>query len=120
MELPDDVVALIREYSRPRTRPNWRQSKPILSTYKLYLIAQYKFDNSWQVAHYDALLDTIKTTDWYWSYRNIQDFGLDIYFRRHYYYYGVDTTIEQLNQIDGLSAAIRNHEHMYGSMYVFR
>ena len=24
MELPDDVVAIIRDYSRPITRPNWR------------------------------------------------------------------------------------------------
>lgn len=25
MELPDDVVDLIREFSQPLTRPNWRQ-----------------------------------------------------------------------------------------------
>ena len=24
MELPDDVVSIIRDYSRPITRPNWR------------------------------------------------------------------------------------------------
>ena len=24
MELPDDVVALIKEYSKPLTRPDWR------------------------------------------------------------------------------------------------
>jgi hypothetical protein len=25
MELPDDVIRLIREYSRPVTNPNWKQ-----------------------------------------------------------------------------------------------
>ena len=35
--LPCRALLLIREYSRPLTRPDWRQSKPIISTYHLYL-----------------------------------------------------------------------------------
>ena len=60
MELPSDVFALIRDYSLPITRPNWRQSKPILSTYQLYLIAKKKIENSWRFTRYDALLDNIE------------------------------------------------------------
>jgi hypothetical protein len=31
MELPDDVLGLIREFSRPVTRPDWRNLKPMYS-----------------------------------------------------------------------------------------
>ena len=27
MELPDDILAVVREFSRPVTRPNWRHLK---------------------------------------------------------------------------------------------
>lgn len=36
--LPFRAVSLIREYSKPLTRPDWRQSKPIITTYRLYLV----------------------------------------------------------------------------------
>jgi hypothetical protein len=77
MELPDDVLALIREYSKPLTRPNWRQSIPILSTYQLFLVTIKKIEDSWQFTHYNVLLANIKETDWYWSYATLQDFGLN-------------------------------------------
>jgi hypothetical protein len=35
--LPFRALLLIREYSQPITRPNWRKSKPIITTYHLYL-----------------------------------------------------------------------------------
>lgn len=38
MPLPFRAVSLIREYSKPLTRPDWRQSKPIITTYRLYLV----------------------------------------------------------------------------------
>ena len=119
MELPSDVLALIRDYSLPITRPNWRQSKPILSTYQLYLIAKKKIENSWRFTRYDALLDNIKKTDWYWSYTNLRDFGLDIYYRLYTDYYGVDTTIQHIQHVDGLSDALRNYQSIYGHMYSF-
>jgi hypothetical protein len=75
MELPDDVLATIREYSKPMTRPNWRESKPIITTYKLYLVAKYKL--KWPATtHYDLLLSNIRETEWYDSYITIQDGGL--------------------------------------------
>ena len=36
MQLPDDVLAIIREYSMPLTRPDWRTLKP-LSGHLLYI-----------------------------------------------------------------------------------
>ena len=34
--VPIRAVHLISEYSKPLTRPNWRQSKPLTTTYQLY------------------------------------------------------------------------------------
>ena len=34
--LPCRALDLIREYSKPITRPEWRQSKPLTTTYQLY------------------------------------------------------------------------------------
>jgi hypothetical protein len=34
--LPSNVLRLIRDYSKPLTRPNWRQSKPLTTAYQLY------------------------------------------------------------------------------------
>jgi hypothetical protein len=34
--LPCRAVYLIREYSKPITRVDWRQSKPLTTTYQLY------------------------------------------------------------------------------------
>ena len=33
--LPKNVLHIIREYSKPLTRPNWRDSKPLLTVYEL-------------------------------------------------------------------------------------
>ena len=35
-ELPSYALLLINEYSKPLSRPNWRDSKPITTTYQLY------------------------------------------------------------------------------------
>jgi hypothetical protein len=35
--LPSRALQIISEYSKPMTRPDWRQSKPIITTYYLYL-----------------------------------------------------------------------------------
>ena len=34
--LPSRAVGLIREYSKPMTRPDWRKSKPLTTTHQLY------------------------------------------------------------------------------------
>ena len=118
MEFPNDILALIRAYSKPLTNPKWRQSKPIISTYKLYELSRKKVSNSWKFTRYDTLLDNIKKTDWYFNYITIQDFGLDIYYRIYLDHYGVDAPIwSLLVQIDGLEKAANNHRYMYGSIW---
>ena len=37
MSLPSRVLLLISEYSKPMTRPDWRQSKPLINPYRLFL-----------------------------------------------------------------------------------
>jgi len=34
--LPERTLIMIREYSKPMTRPDWRKSKPLTTTYQLY------------------------------------------------------------------------------------
>jgi hypothetical protein len=43
MELPEDVVRYLREFTRPRTRPNWRQGGRVPSAdFYTGLKARYK------------------------------------------------------------------------------
>jgi hypothetical protein len=42
MELPEDVVALIREFSRPLTRPNWR-TLHLMSNDEFHMSAMERF-----------------------------------------------------------------------------
>ena len=59
--LPCRALCLIREYSKPLTRPDWRKSKPLTTQYQLYnntlirdgLLMSY-------------LLLNIIDTDWYY------------------------------------------------------
>lgn len=37
MSLPSRVLLLISEYSNPMTRPDWRQSIPLINPRKLFL-----------------------------------------------------------------------------------
>ena len=43
--LPSHALVLIREYSKPITRPDWRDSKPLITRYQLYLYAMTKWYN---------------------------------------------------------------------------
>jgi len=39
MEFPDDILLLIREFSRPLTRPDWRTLKPMSIFLFHYLVS---------------------------------------------------------------------------------
>ncbi len=43
--LPSRALLLIREYSKPFTRPDWRDSKPLITRYQLYLYTITKWYN---------------------------------------------------------------------------
>ena len=40
--LPSRTLLLISEYSKPMTRPDWRESKPIITKYQLCLYLVFK------------------------------------------------------------------------------
>ena len=61
--LPYHALRLIREYSKPMTRPDWRNSKPLTTTYQLYNNTLIR--NGLLMAY---LLMNIVETDWYYLY----------------------------------------------------
>ena len=74
--LPCRALLFIREYSKPLTRPNWRESKPIISTYLLfsrtYYIRHYIPEQMLPPSKYALdyrLLCNILQTNWYYKYQ---------------------------------------------------
>jgi len=61
--LPSCALRLIHEYSKPMTRPDWRNSKPLTTTYQLYNNTLIR--NGLLMAY---LLMNIVETDWYYLY----------------------------------------------------
>jgi hypothetical protein len=73
--LPCRALLLISEYSKPLTRPDWRQSKPIITTYRLYLVVI----NNYSDLSY-SVLTNIWFTDWYILYSYIKNYGIENYY----------------------------------------
>ena len=68
--LPLRALNLISEYSKPITKPNWRQSKPIVTTYQMYdEIINVGIPSSPLTF---ILLMHIIDTDWYYLYTKIK------------------------------------------------
>lgn len=109
--LPNRALLLIRDYSRPMTRPDWRKSKPIITTFKLYVIFKLRRES----VFVDNVLNNIRRTDWYYKYNTIQQYGLQGYFRNHIYEYGIpyNSDIYNIYAIDGISDAIRKNNLLY-------
>ena len=59
--LPCRALHLISEYSKPLTRPDWRKSKPLTTTYQLYNNTLIR--DGLLMAH---LLLNIIDTEWYY------------------------------------------------------
>jgi len=96
--LPLRVLNIIKEYSRPLTKSNWRQSKPIISTYQLYLTC--RINNEYKFKLFCIIIDNIQRTDWYYVYIFIKNKGI----HRYCYYHNVcDSTIVNL---DGITEAV--------------
>jgi hypothetical protein len=108
MNLPPELVRLISEYSKPCTRPNWRQSKPIISTYKLYKLSHKEIVN---FRRHFRLLKNINDTEWFYAYKTILEFGLEHY--RNTYTVDQRKSIESLISIEGLPEAIILHHKYY-------
>jgi hypothetical protein len=93
--LPNKAIKLIREYSKPLTRPNWRGSKPIISPYKLYMASHFKYTP----LMFNLLLNVVET-EWYYLYMNVNYNGLNNVFKRY------DIKLESLLLIDGIKEAL--------------
>jgi hypothetical protein len=77
--IPIRAVHLISEYSKPLTRPDWRKSLPIVTTFRLYLTLSPPTSE----LHY-IILRNIKETEWYKMYYYIHQFK---YFNEDFYRY---------------------------------
>jgi len=113
--LPSRAVALISEYSKPLTRPDWR-TLCRLSIHTLYKEVNNMYCD-WENVTKRLLLiilNNIKKTEWYFMYHTIRNNGLDSYYVVYFYKYGVnyDRTINVRN-IDGMKIAIQYHLNMF-------
>ena len=84
MSLPSRALILIHEYSQPMTKPNWRKSKPIVTTYRLYLqVKNIKLANTISMERlYQNIFYNISNTEWYIAYVYISYHGLSEYLER--------------------------------------
>ena len=58
--LPTRALSLIREYSKPMTKPNWRKSRPLTTPYQMYNNTLIRTG----LLMYNLLMNLIDT-DWY-------------------------------------------------------
>ena len=81
--LPCRALLLVSEYSKPITRPDWRQSKPIITTYRLYeYILLHRLVNPLKNRYnqlYQLIFWRIIDTYWYQAYEFIRFYGLNHY-----------------------------------------
>jgi hypothetical protein len=107
--LPFRALLLISEYSKPLTRPDWRKSKPCVSTYMLFVYAcsvTHRMPCKLRLYKlYQILLTNINNTGWYNLYINIQYIGM------HTTSINVKIPIQQLKQISGLNEAERYYKN---------
>ena len=82
--LPSRALHLIRDYSRPMTKPDWRKSKPIVTTYRLFLqVKNVKLNSETPIDNlYMNILYNISNTEWYYVYSYINYHGLSKYLER--------------------------------------
>ena len=105
--LPIRALQIIRDYSRPMTKSNWRKSKPIISTYRLYtLIRQRRMLSAKFKLHHIIILNNIEDTDWYYTYNYIKQYGVETYDHKHFFEYGDKYHPNNLQAIDGIPEAI--------------
>ena len=97
--LPVNVLHMIKEYSRPLTKPNWRKSKPIITTYKLYMYLLPRKFKSYNLCI--IILNNIQQTDWYDMYTFIKIKGINRYYKRDDKVYS-----SKILLIDGIQDAV--------------
>jgi hypothetical protein len=110
MQLPDDVLVIIREFSKPMTRPDWRNCGR-LSSHLLYNCLNYDLriqNDSWNLARnnlvlYKRIFNYLIDTHWGKVYMMTRLFGIQnssIQF---------ETTIPELYKMPGILHAQEYH-----------
>jgi hypothetical protein len=97
--LPFNALRIIKEYSRPLTKPDWRKSKPIITIYKLYLHSLPRNVRSYNLTL--VILKNIQQTDWYDMYNFIKIRGINSYYKRDDKIYS-----SKILHIDGIQDAV--------------
>ncbi len=116
--LPCRALCLIHDYSRPKTKANWRKSKPIITTYKLYHTFRRREMVSRPIRILILnLLENIENTEWYYIYKTIRNYGVNRYYRKYVLDNGIESP--KVMDIDGIENAhnIYNYCSKYGMWY---
>ena len=97
--LPFRVLLLIREYSKPLTRPDWRTCNCLISIEEYIYAIHYKvYINNTPL--FNLISNNIDESDFYKAYNHIYFFGIDSYILKY-----------NLNKKDILSNKILNHQN---------
>lgn len=107
--LPSRALSLIHEYSKPLTRADWRNSKPIVTHYQLYLHVKYTTINYKKIKR--IVLNNIHQTEWHKMYFYIKYRGLDGFLEEYLFLYKVPIDIKKLYTIPGIQDAIIHHNN---------
>ena len=105
--LPSRALLLIREFSKPRTRGDWRKIKPLVTQFHIYLFAISR-NQKWSKLKYNTFI-LISSTDWYRVFKFIKNYGLD----KYYYHYGWN----DVSHIDGMLDADRWFNNPFKMMW---
>jgi hypothetical protein len=119
--LPCRALLMIREYSRPLTRADWRNSNPIITPLNLLLELCSKSyeerENRRRMRLINKTIKNIRSTEWYWMYDTIRMYGLKKYYLLYFEKYGVKYNRRiNIYKIDGIKDAI-DHYNYYHTKY---
>ena len=115
--LPRRALTLIHEYSKPLTRPDWRQSKPIITHYELYLYVKYTTNDYTKIKR--IILNNIHQTEWHKMYFYIKYHGLDVFLENYLYLNKIPFDIKKLYTIPGLNEAIIHNKNQKNLDWVY-
>jgi hypothetical protein len=110
--LPFRATKLISEYSKPMTKPDWRKSKPIITTFRLYIQVQYLLHIDFIPQHnllHHIILCNIVDTDWYYLYYYICHYGLSTYTKN-----SLDVNKLTVDGIEDAQYCYQNGDFTYG------
>ena len=109
--LPSRAIKLISEYSRPITRADWRKYKPVITPFRLYSIIRKRRLYTYRPIYF-MVLNNIEDTDWYYTCKYIQKYGLDKYYDEYFRQYGVKY-VQNIHAIEGVSDAINTFNWLH-------